>query len=596
MQQTLSIQAYWIHFLGLGLLAFLTGMVLIYLAKRGKRQGDNPFCARCHYDLLGMTESTQTCPECGSDLSVNHAIARGRRKTRGVMLAFGICLFLAGLSWTSITSYKAYHKVNWYHYKPTSWLITDAMTEYSVRKQPNLDELIIRLNSGLLSKSQIKSIVEPLLKLHAASINWNDEQFKNLLHDLLELHALTQQQIEQLFKQNYAITFSTRSILRRQRTFHYDTHEAFPNLGSAWKSNEIRFVSDDVSKTIYLNDKLYAQSQSSRKSKYMKSDINSGEGTTQKFDKPFLDEIPDGTAQFKLVIKRTFKLDYPIESEPFDIQMTAVQNVKIVGKNVWVDNFQIQPDKIKPMQNAWLASRVLTEGTRTEVWVRFDSPPVAMSMSAWLIDGEKQEHVGNLYVQAYAADSWYQTKRWASLNLSDKVRIELRPDQSATDTHKMFRTYWGQMMSQDDIKVNAPYVPALNMDQSIAPQLEEAVTITQLKRVKDNSFTFYVTARHPPERITYTISGSWGMRVDAAMDIHSNSNHSYQYIVTIPPDLQTISIKLLPNMNWERFGQLDNLPTGLPMVFENIKVPVKDELIKEVWHGKVILPASTVDE
>ena len=80
------------------------------------------------------------------------------------------------------------------------------------------------------------------------------------------------------------------------------------------------------------------------------------------------------------------------------------------------------------------------------------------------------------------------------------------------------------------------------------------------------------------------------------MNVLSHDSHSYQSHVEFDPTLDHIFIDLKPNPDWERFGKLDILPTGLPMHFEKIPVPKADELIKEVWQGQVILPEETDDD
>ncbi len=593
MQQTLSIQAYWIHFLGLGLLGLLSGMVLIYLARRGKRTGDHPFCAQCHYDLAGIIDSADTCPECGNTLAVKRAITRGHRKTRVGLMVIGLSLFLAGSSWMAITSYHAYHKVNWYHYKPTSWLVTDAMSEYKGKSQPNLDELLIRLNANQLTDEQCKAIVPEILKLHASTVIWNDVQFKRLLGDLLASRAFTQIQIEQLFRQNYSATLLMRPVIRRERGFRYDSQEMFPELG--WGAS-IQFVTTQMGRSLLLNGHVYSKSEYEPSAGYKASDIHSSVGSTQNLRKPFLKEIANGPARFEKTVQRTVQLVKPIKSEPFVIQCTVGQDVKIVGKDEWVDTFEVKEDQIKPMNDAWVASRVIAKQRDTQVWVRFDSPPVALAMGVWLIDGEKHEKMGNLLVDGLAADQWYRIKRYATMKLSDQVRIELRPDQTASDTQMMLGAYWGQTLFRESVPVNGPYVPSFDMDTSIASQLEKTVTINRLMRDSDNTLSFFISARKPPKRVAYYPVGPIQLQSEMDMNAHPADSLSVQFIVEFDPGMKTIYVRLEPNPQWERFGKLDVLPTGLTMLFENIPVPQTEELMDKTWHGKVIIPENATQD
>ncbi|MHC5024553.1 MAG: hypothetical protein ACYTGG_11720 [Planctomycetota bacterium] len=81
--------------LALLLLCLMTGVVLIVVARRARRQF--PSCGACRYDLTGTIGEATRCPECGAEF-VRVGILPPRRTSRPVTMTVGVVLIIAPLT------------------------------------------------------------------------------------------------------------------------------------------------------------------------------------------------------------------------------------------------------------------------------------------------------------------------------------------------------------------------------------------------------------------------------------------------------------------------------------------------------------------
>src|SRR5687768_7496118 len=89
------------HILGIagGILLMLA---LLRLAWRGRRVGENACCATCEYLLIGLPESSDRCPECGTVISLTSGLnvrAGGSRKRSAGWVMVCLVLVITGLWW-----------------------------------------------------------------------------------------------------------------------------------------------------------------------------------------------------------------------------------------------------------------------------------------------------------------------------------------------------------------------------------------------------------------------------------------------------------------------------------------------------------------
>lgn len=122
-----------------------------------KRVGDEPYCARCRFELTGVPDA-QPCPECGSPLTHPHSKVVGRRNRRALRLGFILILismpfFLLRYSQTMSTSDQR---------KPLWWL----RAEYTFVHQNDwryFNELKRRLDAATQTTARERAIAAAVL-------------------------------------------------------------------------------------------------------------------------------------------------------------------------------------------------------------------------------------------------------------------------------------------------------------------------------------------------------------------------------------------------------------------------------------------------
>lgn len=147
-------------------LIFSSGLFVLIFGLFGKRTDDHPWCRMCRFDLFGRDEDAeQTCPECGSDLSKAKAIRIGQRQKRKGVIAIGSLIMFLAVTGISVGVFTDVAGVNWQHYKPVSWLMSEANQAPGINPTSSdaLFELRRRYDAGLLTPTEIDDILEAAL-------------------------------------------------------------------------------------------------------------------------------------------------------------------------------------------------------------------------------------------------------------------------------------------------------------------------------------------------------------------------------------------------------------------------------------------------
>ena len=108
--------------LGLQIALLITGLLVLRFGRWPKRKGDSPHCRKCDYNLTGLGDGN--CPECGNAFTLATA-NRGDRKRNPALIWAGSAMISIALVFASITAYRKAMTVNWYHYRPYSWVRDD---------------------------------------------------------------------------------------------------------------------------------------------------------------------------------------------------------------------------------------------------------------------------------------------------------------------------------------------------------------------------------------------------------------------------------------------------------------------------------------
>lgn len=142
-------------------LPVLAGIFLVRRGLRGRLIGDHPVCRRCGFDLFGLPDDQNRCPECGSDVRAASAVQTGHRRRRMGMVYTGFALLLlAGLIVIGAGG-GVLRDVDWQAAKPAAWLAREARNGDVAA----WNELSRRTRNGWISADRAQSLVTHALAL-----------------------------------------------------------------------------------------------------------------------------------------------------------------------------------------------------------------------------------------------------------------------------------------------------------------------------------------------------------------------------------------------------------------------------------------------
>jgi hypothetical protein len=575
----------------LGILGILLGTGMIVFAWRGKRKGDNPYCKRCRYDLTGLEDLNERCPECGNVLTDPRSVVHGQRDVQKGMLLFGLAIALSCIGQLGYATYRACEDVQWIRYKPMLFLLPAAKAECGLMQAPDTEELLRRVLYTDLSPSRLQQIIGAWIQIQAANPQLTDAYWQQILLELLKHKIVTPQQLKTIVDQGFNVTFTVKPVLRRDRHVILRTDQALKTL-----DYRIGFTNGSVHSQLLLNGQPYRMLENKTEAAGAKrGGVNFGSSYGQQFSGSVVKAIPDGPAVLSYELSQTFHMIEPVEYEPFEIHRRIDVPVTIAGHDAVVDQFTNDVAMADAMVKAWAKTRVNTEDGSTQVWLLIDTLPVGLSMGVWVQDGKERLRISQTCIKAFQSARWYHFQRDSVQDWSDKVSVMLLPDQEAADTQSTMDTYWGLKMQQDGISINAPYKPPFNMDQSLAPQMQKAVTIVRMRRTQPDEVEFSINCHGAPVRVEYvpTFGADGKELVDRntmTIEVTGSTTCSFGYMKKIIPQTTHLTVRLEPNMQWEEHGNLNSLPWGFPIVFENMVIPPLGVMSQIPYAGKVILP------
>ncbi|NLE58562.1 MAG: hypothetical protein GX616_09400, partial [Planctomycetes bacterium] len=137
------------------------GILLLGMLSRPRRRGTTPHCARCEYNLSGLTSNR--CPECGTEM-IPANIVYGEKIRRpwlavtAVALAVIVMVLIGRWAWD----------YDWYRLRPTSWVISDVQSADAAIKSRAWRELDRRVRVGSLSAGQENRLIDVCLQEQTA--------------------------------------------------------------------------------------------------------------------------------------------------------------------------------------------------------------------------------------------------------------------------------------------------------------------------------------------------------------------------------------------------------------------------------------------
>jgi predicted RNA-binding Zn-ribbon protein involved in translation (DUF1610 family) len=172
------------------LFAALLGACLFWIGWHGWRVDEHPLCRRCHFDLFGLPNTSNHCPECGNDLRRKRSQRVGHRVWRPLPAIFG-CLFLVpSLAWLSAITWVRVRHIRPLDWEPTALLMREVHSGNPTARQVALAELFRRLPK--LSREQISRIADDALAQQANEQTiWQPEwgDFLELAHQQRQLSS-----------------------------------------------------------------------------------------------------------------------------------------------------------------------------------------------------------------------------------------------------------------------------------------------------------------------------------------------------------------------------------------------------------------------
>jgi hypothetical protein len=168
--------AFWLLVFGLPL------VLATFLIRAGRKRwiGSDPHCRACNYILHGL--QSNRCPECGATLSPT-AIQHGqpRRRWGPFLSGWLILIFLA--IFTISGGISALRDIEWYHYKPTHFVMEDLNSGQPTIALRAWTELMRRDSAGSLAASTRDDLVKyallrqanaqpPFTALDTATVNY----------------------------------------------------------------------------------------------------------------------------------------------------------------------------------------------------------------------------------------------------------------------------------------------------------------------------------------------------------------------------------------------------------------------------------------
>ncbi|MFG0248549.1 MAG: hypothetical protein ACF8OB_06655 [Phycisphaeraceae bacterium JB051] len=573
------------------------GGYLCYFAKRRKRRGRHPHCRHCDYQLTGITNKQTNCPECGSDLTSPKAIAQGNRTTSWPLLATGILLCILALGLTGRVGYMIHQQNAWLKFKPTAWVIRDAISEFNTKagKDSNTMELSTRVREHALTPSQYAELIDHIIKFRTDQNAWNMKfRWRQIMDELLAFEMFTQSQIQQLVDTSIELELEIKPTFRQRKSIpigrQFTIHTIGDEHGYFYQTKDHRILLDDrLIKKIATSDKVYEA----------KHTTGSGTGESLDLSRGPLKKITTGT--YQLTYSRTMHITFPSDSkyQPFDITKQYIKSITIKDKNAIIDNFITDEQHQQTMDQAWLETRIVTDEFFTKVWLRMETVPVNLAMNVLIIDGSQEYEVGSLHWDQDQSRRWHRIRSRKHFDLSDTASVVLRPSQDVADLQKDISTYWGGQLRRDGVAVNAPYDVPFNMDTSIADQMAEKIELRAIKRDEKSdrvhmTFGFHEVATNVDYIPMYLIDGRWQrdkryLYDDMNITKPAYNNSRFGARCTIIPEQKTISIRLVPNKDWEARDEHLTPPWGHGIEFLDIPLPPKGKTSDESHKSKVVL-------
>lgn len=570
-------------------LLLLAGLVTLLIGWRGRRVDDHPICRRCGFDLYGKPADSDTCSECGADVGHPKAIRLGRRKKRRGLIGAGIVLTVIGLAGVGVGGWAAGQQINWTPWLPLKWIVADLDSAAYGTYDPAATEINRRLTTGSLSSSQVDWLIQTALAKQAdRTVPW-PQGWQETLDNLIAKNLLDHNRLETYLTQAASPTLEVKPVLRRGRSASYQFDGGWDRLTPATRISGLQ-----RSTPMTLGEAVIARSpfdSETTDSNYGFGGYGLGTGLSEKS----VAQIPDGPHTLAITMRYELSMTDPVAAGPFTIEYPLSLPVTLAANDAVVDTFETD-SSLRPTVHAAVRDARVEEDEegKVAVSIRTDPTPLPLAMAVHLRQGEQEQRVGTLRIDAGDNAQWYRVWTGKKPIFTDgKVDVILRPSQDAADNTRALDTYWGEEIALEGIGVNAPRQVVFNQDMTLRPAVEASLKLDRLTVTDTGSerLKFFIGARQPPVKLAYRVIARSGERETIAQSetrFRPGESMSYGLHMALPdPDAATVDIILQPDPEWEVNTHDLTPPWGGQVVFKDVPLPTKPGEQIGTWDNPI---------
>lgn len=164
-------------------MTLFVGLAFVVIGLRGVRIDQHPICKKCGFDLVGLDLAYATCPECGTNLTLDE-VRFGNKKRSPARTGVGAILLLPGVVGGALLVAKPAALLARLPNAPLIWLATSTGDSTSIA------ELANRMAANAIQPAQADQLVQAALRHQADprsrwNIDWGNIVDEAILRDWL---------------------------------------------------------------------------------------------------------------------------------------------------------------------------------------------------------------------------------------------------------------------------------------------------------------------------------------------------------------------------------------------------------------------------
>jgi hypothetical protein len=158
---------------------------------------------------VGLPTGAERCSECGANLKRRRAIRIGHRRTPRLLLLLALLLLLGNGGWLSIRAHQFVTENDLSAYKPVWWLLIDARSADSQKRDPAFSRLLQLLEQNKLNASQTSSVIQLILAAQADPNRQWSAQWGACFERMHERQLVGAKEWQTYWRQAYSLTIET---------------------------------------------------------------------------------------------------------------------------------------------------------------------------------------------------------------------------------------------------------------------------------------------------------------------------------------------------------------------------------------------------